>query len=58
LAHNEDAPGARGGASASIIAGLAVEVKHDKGNAKQGADGGVNETAERVTCVSGFAFLS
>lgn len=49
MAHNEDAIGARGGALASIIAGLVVEVKHDKGKAKQGADGGVNETADRVT---------
>jgi hypothetical protein len=57
LAHNEDTL-RRGGASTSIIAGLAVEVQHDKGNAKQGADGGVNETAGHVTGVSGFAFLS
>jgi len=64
LAHNEDALGARGEASVSIIAGLAVEVKHDKGNARHGADDGVNETADRVTgdqCrqgVSEIAFLS
>ena len=58
LAHSEDALGARGGASASNIAGLAVEVKHHKGNAKQGADDGVNETADRATSLSGFAFLS